>query len=254
MPAPPCPRRPRSAAVALRPRAAAVLARSAAAAALVASGTGCLVLEPPEYQEPPRTAPVLTAMFPPVYLPIYITEQDTVKEFGATVLSEDNGAPVQVALYIDYGKKTPWNSPYLRHTTPQTVVEPGTIASGQRPFVVRWNLKQMNLPDAAETATDRCHTLTLMASHAFNQRAGECVCPEDPKDMSSITWQIIDCDPNEPHDPSNPDDIPCPSSCPPLNCQVTECRFCDDPELRNAKCDGSDAASPWYIGGDDRSP
>ncbi|AUX21513.1 hypothetical protein SOCEGT47_019990 [Sorangium cellulosum] len=252
MPAPPCPPLLRAAVLPSRPRALAALARSLAAAALAASAAGCLVIEPPEYKEPARTAPVLTPTFPPVFLPIHITEQDTLKEFEATVLSEDNGDPVQVALYIDYGKRTPWNSPYLRNTTPGWI-EPGTIAGGPRPVLLRWLLSQMNLPDAAETAADRCHTITMMATHAFNQRAGGCVCPEDPKDMSAITWQIIDCDPNEPHDPSNPDDIPCPESCPPLNCQLTECLFCDDPELRDARCDGSEASAAWTLETDDRS-
>lgn len=212
----PCPPPVRAAALAARPRLAAALARSLAPAALAASAAGCLVLSPPEYDHPSKTAPVLTAAFPPPHIPVHIDEQDVSKSFTVSVLSEDNSDPVWVTLYIDYGRRSPDGSPY-RRLFPPKVVGAGTIAGGQRSFTVTWGIDAMSLPTDGATPERECHTVTMMASHAFNQ----CYCPADPEDMGSITWQLINCDPNEPG---------CPGSCPALDCETTPCRFCDDPD------------------------
>ncbi|WP_437930114.1 hypothetical protein WMF37_13075 [Sorangium sp. So ce291] len=220
--APPCLPLRRAAASAARPRSSAALARSLAAAALAASATGCLVLSPPEYDEPSKTAPVLTAVFPPQHIPIHIVGQDVVKDFGATVLSEDNGDPVLVTLYIDYGRRTPAGSPFRRLTTLREIGA-GTIAGGQRPFTVPWSTDGLPLPTDGMTPEKECHTITLMASHDFNR----CDCPADTDDMSSLTWQVINCDANEPG---------CPAACPALDCSgsdAAECLFCDTPEFHD---------------------
>ncbi|WP_437290065.1 hypothetical protein [Sorangium sp. So ce406] len=217
MTVPPCHPPVRAAALAARPRFAAALARSLATAALAASAAGCLVISPPEYDHPSKTAPVLTEPFPPPHIPIHIDEQDVRKSFSASVLSEDNGQPVEVALYVDYGRRSPDGSAYRRLRAPWSVGA-GTIAGGQRSFTLEWSVEGMNLPSDGETPERECHTITMMASHDFNQ----CYCPADPEDMGSITWQLIKCDPNEPG---------CPGSCPPLDCEKTPCRFCDDPDF-----------------------
>ncbi|MGK3995575.1 hypothetical protein [Sorangium sp. So ce1024] len=210
--------RPRlAAALAARPRLAAALARWLAAVALAAPAAGCLVIEPPEYDHPAQTAPVLTAIFPPPHIPIHIDDQDVSKDFSASVLSEDNGDPVLVALYIDYGRRSRGGSPFRRLLSP-IPVGAGTIAGGQRSFTIPWDLETVNLPTDGVTPERECHTVTLMASHAFNR----CYCPADPEDMSSLTWQIINCDRDDPG---------CPESCPPLDCNTTPCLFCDDPEF-----------------------
>ncbi|XYI00980.1 hypothetical protein ACMHYB_14995 [Sorangium sp. So ce1128] len=221
--APPCLPLRRAAASAARPRSSAALARSLAAAALAASATGCLVISPPEYDEPSKTAPVLTAVFPPQHIPIHIVGQDVVKDFGATVLSEDNGDPVQVAIYIDYGRRSAAGRPF-RRPVPPTPIRAGTIADGQRPFTVPWVLDDAPLPTDGMTPAKECHTITLMASHAFNR----CICPADTDDMSSLTWQVINCDANE---------SGCPAACPALDCggsDAAECLFCDTPEFHDA--------------------
>src|SRR5689334_2392742 len=119
----------RAAASAARPRSSAALARSLAAAALAASATGCLVISPPEYDEPSQTGPVLTAVFPPQHIPIHIVGPRVVTDLGVTVLSEDNGEPVLVTLYIDYGRRSLREEPYGLHTTPREL-EARTIADG----------------------------------------------------------------------------------------------------------------------------
>ncbi|KYG05940.1 hypothetical protein BE21_37665 [Sorangium cellulosum] len=217
MTAPTCPSLLRAAVLAARPRFAAALARSLGAAALAASATGCLVISPPEYDHPERTPPVLTAVFPPPHTPVLIDPVDMIMNFHATVLSEDNGDPVELGLFVDYGRLYIDTHPH-RGVLGRTSVEPGTIAGGQRPVTATLNRHFEGLPNDSRTEGE-CHTITMMASHAFNDL--KCKCPDDPNDMSWITWQLIDCSPDE----------PCPTSCPALDCETTPCRFCDDPAL-----------------------
>lgn len=207
------------------PRCSAALVRSLAAAALAASTTGCLVLAPPDYEHPEQTAPVLSAVFPPPHLPIHINERDIVN-FSVTVLSEDNGDPVQTALYIDYGKRSRFGMPYRRGEVSPKSIAAGTIAGGQRAITVELDLDTMTIPTEGVTPEKECHTLTVTASHAFNG----CRCPTDPEDMSSLTWQLIHCDPNDPA---------CPASCPVLDCKTTPCLFCDDPSLQDGCVDAN---------------
>ncbi|WP_437667043.1 hypothetical protein [Sorangium sp. So ce1182] len=213
----------RAAASAARPRSSAALTRSLAAAALAASATGCLVISPPAYDEPSKTGPVLTAVFPPQHIPIHIVGPRVVKDLGVTVLSEDNGDPVLFTLYIDYGRRSLSEKPFRKLTTLREI-EAGTIAGGQRPFTVSWDTYDFNLPTDGMTPEKECHTITLMASHDFNR----CDCPADTDDMSSLTWQVINCDANEPG---------CPAACPALDCSgsnAAECLFCDTPEFHDA--------------------
>ncbi|XXX80218.1 hypothetical protein WMF30_15740 [Sorangium sp. So ce134] len=221
MTAPPCPSLRRAPVLAARQRLSAALARSLGAAALAASATGCLVISPPEYEHPERTSPVLTAVSPPPHRPVHLKPMELIKDFHATVLSEDNGDPVQVYMYIDYGKRTSDEYPYpYRRRLEQDPVSAGTIAGGQRPLTARLNLNLVSFPIDEATPERECHTITVMATHAFNPK--KCGCPDDPDDMSWITWQLIHCD---------PDDPTCPTSCPALDCEITPCLFCDDPKL-----------------------
>ncbi|WP_437680162.1 hypothetical protein [Sorangium sp. So ce131] len=226
---------------AARSRLAAALARSLAVAALAAPAAGCLVLSAPEYEEPAQTAPALMATSPDVFRPIYITElikSQEIIDFGATVLSEDNGAPVQVYLYIDYGKRTRANRPFRRSSNAK-LVSAGTIAEGKRSFQASWFYEP--LPDAGEwqTAADKCHTITMMASHEFNP----CDCPRSPRDMGWLTWQLIDCDPNAVRDPNDTEDLGCPTSCPALECEPgtadepSNCLWCEDPLMHQEDCE-----------------
>ncbi|WP_437552129.1 hypothetical protein WME97_12440 [Sorangium sp. So ce367] len=205
--------------LAARPRYSAALVRSFAAAAIVTSTTGCLVLEPPTYEHPEQTAPVLSAVFPPPHLPIHIIPgREGILNLSLTVLSEDNGDPVQTAQYIDYGRRSRFGRPYRRGEVSPGSIAAGTIEGGQRAFTIELDFDSFTLPTDGVTPEKECHTLTLTASHAFTG----CRCPADPEDMSSLTWQLIHCDPNDPA---------CPASCPAMDCKATPCLFCDDPSL-----------------------
>ncbi|WP_437579620.1 hypothetical protein [Sorangium sp. So ce887] len=236
MTAPTCPSLLRAAVPAARPRSSAALARSLGAAALAVSAAGCLVISPPEYEHPEKTAPVLTAVFPSPHIPVHIDPQDRSMDFRASVLSEDNGDPVQVALYIDYGKGSD-GYPYRRIVSPTPMpFGAGTIAGGQRPITVKWGFSVDQLPTDGMTPERECHTITMVASHAFDSR--RCNCPADPDDTSWLTWQVINCDPNEPT---------CPASCPAPDCEDSPCIFCDDPSLQDT-CTSSGAAQEGSAG------
>ncbi|WP_437586379.1 hypothetical protein [Sorangium sp. So ce1000] len=193
-------------------RAAASVARALSSAALTTLAlfaSGCLILSSSDHETPPQTAPYLisSAASPSQLQVVYIHEQDAL-DFGAAVLSEDHGVDVEIALYIDYGVRNSAGQPYRNHVYPFPVIEAGTMADGQRPFVRRWFLD-------SPSVTEGCHTLTMVASHAFDTD----VCPVDLKDMSSLTWQLINCDPDDPS---------CPKSCPELACAASKCPSCAD--------------------------
>jgi hypothetical protein len=185
------------------------LARSSLPIAVAMSGTACLVVSPPEYEEPKRSAPFLIAeeAFPNLRKTVEVLETDAFVEFGGAVLSEDNGAPVEVALYIDYGQSNAAGHPYKNRVYPFEPILPGTIADGPRKFQgKRWYL------DSAPVAAG-CHTITMMASHEF----GATVCPVDIDDSSFLVWQIAKCDANG----------DCPTDCEPLDCS-DQCPSCAD--------------------------
>ncbi|WP_437801354.1 hypothetical protein [Sorangium sp. So ce693] len=224
-PSRPFPRR--AAAFAARSRCPAALVRSLAAAALAASTTGCLVVSPPVYEHPEQTAPVLTAVSPLPHRPIHVTPEDKSnyrsKDFVATVLSEDSGDPVRIALYVDYGSRTSEDYPYpYRRFAELPSFPAGAIADGQRVITATLNFGLVAFPNDGATPVRECHTVTMVATHALN--ANKCNCPDNPDDMGLLTWQIIDCDPSEPT---------CPKSCPPLDCETIPCLFCDDPSLED---------------------
>ncbi|WP_437326385.1 hypothetical protein [Sorangium sp. So ce381] len=193
--------------------AAASVARALSSAALTALAllaSGCLLLAQPDHETPPQTAPYLiaSAASPSQLQVVYIHEQDVFVDFGAAVLSEDNSVDIEIALYLDYGTRNSAGQPYRDRVYPFEAIEAGTMDEGQRPFVRRWFLD-------SSSVTAGCHTLTMVASHAFDVD----VCPADPKDMSSLTWQLIKCDPDDPS---------CPTSCPELACAASKCPSCAD--------------------------
>ncbi|WP_437529258.1 hypothetical protein WME79_47385 [Sorangium sp. So ce726] len=195
----------------MRAAASVVRALSSAALATVALlASGCLDLSQPQHEPPPQTAPYLiaSAASPSQLQVVYIHEEDVFLDFGAAVLSEDNSVDVEIALYLDYGTRNSAGQPYRDRDYPFEAIEAGTMHEGQRPFVRRWFL-------GSSSVTAGCHTLTMVASHAFDVN----VCPADLKDMSYLTWQLIKCDPDDPS---------CPTSCPELACAASKCPSCAD--------------------------
>jgi hypothetical protein len=179
------------------------------------SCSACLVLSPPEYESPPQTAPYLiaTAASPPIKQIITIDDKTKSVEFSGSVLSEDNGVPVELALYIDFGQCNAANEPYKRKVYPLPKIAAGTIADGPRPFFgKKWFM------ESVPVANDGCHTVTMMVSHKFN----DIVCPADLNDSSLLTWQVVQCGED-------------PSACP------TTCAEPEYPSSRCAPCDSEDA-------------
>ena len=159
------------------------------------SSSACLVISPPEYENPRQTSPFLIATdaFPSLGKNIDVDELTQFVEFGGAVLSEDNGAAVELALYVDYGQPNAAGLPYKNRVYPFEPIPPGTIADGPRKFQgKKWFLDSVPVGPG-------CHSITMMASHRFNAS----VCPVDATDSSFLTWQVIKCD--DPTDPSCPD-------------------------------------------------
>lgn len=186
-----------------------MLARSSLLALAVMASSACLVIAPPSYEEPQRTAPFLIASdaFPTLLKTIDVDELTQLVEFGGAVLSEDTGNPVHIALYIDYGQPNAAGLPYKNRVYPFEPIAPGTIADGPRKFQgKKWYLDSVSISPG-------CHTVTMIASHEFNAS----VCPVDVGDSSSLSWQVIRCDQG---------DGSCPTECPPLDCGE-QCPSCE---------------------------
>jgi hypothetical protein len=169
--------------------------------------TGCADDPDPRHRTPPYL--IAAEAYPDIRAPILIDDSTFYVEFGAAVLSEDDGAPVEIALYIDYGHANAAGHPYRNRAYPFEPILPGTLEDGPRTFEgKRWYL------DSAPVALG-CHTLTMMASHEF----GSDICPADPADSDFLVWQVAKCDsdggPCPPPCELTPCDDPCPS-CPGL--------------------------------------
>lgn len=186
-----------------------LLASAASAAALALSLPACLVTSPPEYEPPPQTAPqlVASAAFPSLWKLITIDERTPFLTFGGAVISEDDGEDVQFVLYIDYGTSNSAMNPYKNRVFPLPSVKAGKIADGQRSFEVPWYLDSVPIQKG-------CHTITLVASHEFEQVN---VCPADSKDMSTIEWKLVNCDAG---------DQGCPTQCNEPTCEGAACARC----------------------------
>lgn len=171
------------------------------------SSSACLVLSPPEYERPERTAPMLLGAdaFPDIRETILIKDDVEFVEFGGAVLSEDDGLPVQLALYIDYGQTNAAQRPYRNVIYPFEPISPGTLADGARKFQgKRWYLGVTPVPTG-------CHTVTLVAAHGFDSE----VCPTSASDSSYLVWHVVRCDSSGVCDlgcePPTCDNQPCPT-------------------------------------------
>jgi hypothetical protein len=148
----------------------------------------CLVTSTPEFEDPPKTRPMLLASgASPDLREIVIIDQPAI-EFRASVLSEDADDSVKVSLLIDYGIKSDVDErPYRDAEDRNKEVPPGALADGPRdvvaklfPDVIFWGVPQAG-----------CHTVTMMVSHNFDSASG---CPNTLEDSSQLTWQVIRCD------------------------------------------------------------
>jgi hypothetical protein len=177
------------------------------------SSSACLVVSPPEYEKPQPTAPFLVPSdaVPDLRCTIPVDDETDFVEFGGSVVSEDNGLPVHLALYIDYGDTNAADLPYRNVVYPFEPLPAGTLAEGPRKFTgKRWHLGVIPLPTDGD-----CHTVTLMATHEFDAR----VCPANPSDASFLVWQVTRC----------PTGSPCSQPCEPKDCVQEPCTTCSTP-------------------------
>jgi len=155
----------------------------------------CLVTSTPDFSPPKRTAPFLiaaTAVPDPRAVIIVDSSQSTQNQFidfSAHVLSEDAGDKVQFKLYIDYGfpdSPDPDNRlPFRSEVSTIRSLDPSSISDESRPAVqARW------FPTSPDPGFG-CHTVTLIASHEFDDFTN---CPVCKNDSSQITWQAYRCD------------------------------------------------------------
>ena len=152
------------------------------AAALVSAAQGCLVADPPEFEDPQQTRPFvhLTKTFP---FPgdILILERRT--DGGASVTltlhvqSEDLGEPLTVAVHLDGGQ--PGGPPFRESDfAPATFDQPRDLV-----------LENLNLSNQA----DGCHRLTAIVAHAsrFNRTPADGFVRPGEEDWSeSVRWTV----------------------------------------------------------------
>lgn len=159
---------------------------------LVFLASGCLVTADPVTYEPTQSPPILvtSGLSPDPRGILLVGGDEGQKEFGitASVVSEDSGANVKVALYVDYGFTNALKQPfrYSLQTFPE--LSPGTLANGPRPLLgIHW-------VDGILPILPGCHRLTLVATHAFDTASG---CPKNLNDSSQVTWHFRQCDVGE---------------------------------------------------------
>ncbi|HRI69774.1 MAG TPA: hypothetical protein PK156_36345 [Polyangium sp.] len=171
---------------------------------LASFASGCLVTADPATYEPTQSPPMIVAsgLNPDPRGILRIGGDEGAEEFGitASILSEDKGESVKVALYVDYGVLNGLSQPFSAIVQAWPDLEAGTLAEGPRPLLgLRW-------VDGIVGIQPGCHRLTLMATHAFDATTR---CPVNLNDSSQITWHFRQCDIGE-----------CPESlvdCPPID-------------------------------------
>lgn len=169
-------------------RSMAILARRSLFIGLSLMPSACLVLSTPQFEEPEQTPPFLIAAAadPDPREFVLVLDEDNRKDFGAAVLSEDRGEPVQVALYIDYGLSNAAGHPFFRSIAEFPEIPAGTMASGPRAVSTQWFLDTANVEPG-------CHTVTMIVTHEFDYRN----CPKLLSDSSQLVWKVLRCTTND---------------------------------------------------------
>jgi len=179
---------------ALRSPPAALARASLGVAVVTLSTSGCLITDPPQFTAQQHTAPFLVpSSAEPDARSVIIIDSASIgtETFSAEVISQDDPAGstgqfqnVQSRLYIDYGFLAGPGQPF-RYVLPGTTIGSGTLSqtTGRR-VSASW-FAGTNPVDPG------CHTVTLVASHLFDDVPE---CPACDDDFSTITWQVLRCD------------------------------------------------------------
>lgn len=155
----------------------------------------CLVTSTPSFDQPKRTAPFLiTSSADPNAHSVLIFDEQMIESmvFTADVISEDDGQDVVFNLYVDYGFIPPEGQtlnnrlPFRGYSSTIASLKPSTMTNPKprRMQGAKW------VPQVSGAINTGCHTVTLMASHAFDT---ETQCPKCLNDSSQITWQVFYC-------------------------------------------------------------
>ena len=124
--------------------------------------SGCIVTDPPQYEEPTRTPPILDLLNArPVLGDVIVidrTDNDDANdrvELSIPVRSDDQGEFLKAALWVDVS----FGSAFF--TDRQTKVPPSTLDDEARSINLSWTVKDLPRKPG-------CHPLTLLVSHESN--------------------------------------------------------------------------------------
>jgi hypothetical protein len=152
--------------------------------------TGCLIADPPQYEEPRRTPPFLDLDHaePSPYWPVIVEKKPSVDlQLKVLVRSDDQGEQLWFGLHVDYKA----NSHIFLKSLP---IAPSTL--DQPPRVISVGV------DIDERFSPGCHQLTLLVAHhsSWDLDRGQPY-PEAPDDDLAIATWWMNVDPNVADDP-----------------------------------------------------
>ena len=169
---------------------------SLATTVVALSATGCLVSDPPEYQEPERTAPMLQRSLaipaPTEILPISLGDTVT---FTVPFRSEDAGVTPIAVLVLDYTIRGREDALSSDPNQP-----PSDFNDTTRSFSITHTFDGVDLG---------CHQISLVATHFGNLDTN--FLPVSLEDTDVVTWWAEITDPADPESstldscPSNTD-------------------------------------------------
>jgi hypothetical protein len=141
---------------------------------LLMSVQGCIVADPPVFEQPEKTPPVLdlAAADPPIFEVLQKAPASHVP-INVPFRSEDAGVRLQAVLFLNY--KTPDEAPQpgLRN------LDPGTFGE-ERAIKMEW--------DVPSVTASECDQLTLQVTHFDNlDEQNE---PIDKSDVGLATWWV----------------------------------------------------------------
>lgn len=179
-----------------RPPSLGALARSSLCLLVTAMALpACLVTSTPSFDPPKQTRPFLVPssadpdprgvlIVDSVNLPVSI-------DFTANVVSNDGTDPIELKLFVDYGFTNIAGQPFRKSIGNAPALRPSVMDDTARPPAkARW------FPGIDDVGFG-CHTITMMASHHFEDTLE---CPVCRNDSSQITWPIYRCDSSRPMD------------------------------------------------------
>jgi hypothetical protein len=146
--------------------------------------TGCIVADPPEYQEPKRTPPILDLnnAEPSPYWVVVVDREDNLQPDNLVIKvplrSDDQGERVWFGLHVDYKSDD-------HPVAFQNPVPPSTIDDTSRSIGTTWAIDP-SFPSSG------CHQLTLLVAHEssweYSKQLPKIDAPKD--DIAIATWWL----------------------------------------------------------------